>query len=395
MAFRRPSRLACAAALFVVLSLGVTTGRAQQPAQKDQSPRTFTIDTEVKRTPVKNQYRTGTCWDHATLSFLESELLRAGRGEYDLSEMWVVRHTYPKKAVAYVRNSGHAQFGEGGQAHDVLDTMRQAGIVPESVYNGQHIDESRHNHGEMYAVLKGVLDAVTKMQGGRITPTWQDAFNAVLDTYLGKPVSTFEYQGKTYTPGSFYESLGLNPDNYVEITSYSHHPFYTKMRLEVPDNWSMSADYYNLPMDELEAVMDNALKTGYSVAWDGDVSEREFGGNGYAYVPAKAFEDQTRAERSAPPAGPEPELAISQDLRQKTFDNQTTTDDHLMHLVGLAHDQAGNKFYYTKNSGGTDQKFGGYLYMSRAYVQLKTICILVHKDSIPPAIARTLGIKQR
>ncbi len=394
MQFRKSSGIALAAALVTVLSLGTRAQQPQGQAAKDDSPRTFTMDTEVKRTPVRNQYRTGTCWDHATLSFLESELLRTGKGEYDLSEMWVVRHTYPKKAVAYVRNDGAAQFGEGGQAHDVLDQIRQFGIVPESVYSGMRIDESRHNHGEMFTVLKAMIDAVNKMNGSRITPRWQEAFEGVLDAYLGKPVANFEYQGKTFTPKSFFDSLGLNLDNYVELTSYTHHPFYKKMRLEVPDNWSQNADYYNLPIDELEAVIDNALRSGYSVDWDGDVSEREFSTRvGYAYVPAKDFEEQTQAERNAKPSGPEPEKDVNQELRQKTFDNRTTTDDHLMHIVGLAHDQAGHKFYYTKNSGGTDQKFGGYLYMSRAYVRLKTVAILVHKDSIPTAIAQKLGLK--
>lgn len=386
-------RLAAAAAIVATLSLGAKAQQPQAQPAKDDSPRTFTIDSEVKRTPVKNQYRTGTCWDHATLSFLESELLRTGKGEYDLSEMWVVRHTYPKKALAYVRGSGAAQFGEGGQAHDVFDAIREFGIVPESVYGGMRIDESRHNHGEMSTVLKAMLDAVDKVNGGRITPRWQEAFEAVLDAYLGKPPASFEYQGKTYTPKSFAQSLGLNLDNYVEITSYTHHPFYAKMRLEVPDNWSHNGDYYNVPIDDVEAIIDNALKNGYSVAWDGDVSEREFSSRaGYAFVPLKDFEDQTQAERAAKVTAPEPEKAVTQELRQKTFDNHTTTDDHLMHIVGLAHDQAGNKFYYTKNSGGTDQKYGGYIYMSRAWVRLKTVAILVNRGSIPAAIAQKLGL---
>lgn len=386
-------RLGVAAALVCGLALGVSAQTPQAPA-KDASPRTFTMDTEVKRTPVKNQYRTGTCWDHATLSFLESEILRVGKGEHDLSEMWVVRHTYPKKALAYVRNGGAAQFGEGGQAHDVLATLREVGIVPEAAYNGLRIEESRHNHGEMFAVLKSMLDAVTKLHGGRITPRWQEAFAGVLDAYLGKPVASFEYQGKSYTPKSYLESLGLNLDDYVELTSYTHHPFYTKTTVEVPDNWSHGTDYYNLPIDELEAVMDHALKNGYSIAWDGDVSEREFSGRtGYAFVPATPYDEQTQAARDAKPTAPEPERTVSQEARQTTFDNQTTTDDHLMHIVGLAHDQAGNKFYYTKNSGGADRTFGGYMYMSRSYVRLKTVAIMVHKASIPPAVAQKLGLK--
>lgn len=382
--------------LFLSLFLLVVLLNAQKKEEPKEKPvHIFKIVTEVKRTPVKDQYRTGTCWDFATISFLESELLREGKGEFDLSEMFIVRHVYPQKALNYIRYHGKANFSPGGQSHDVIETIKRFGIVPESVYSGMQIGEKRHNHGELHSVLQGFLDGVLKISGGRITPKWMEAFEAILDVYLGKPPAQFEYNGKIYTPKSFFdEVIGLNLDNYVELTSYTHHPFYQKIRLEIPDNWMHYSEYYNIPIDELEETIDYALKNGYSVVWDGDVSEREFSTKtGYAVVPLKDWEEKTQAEREAKITEPEPEKEIDQEMRQKTFDNFTTTDDHLMHIVGIAYNQKGTKFYLTKNSGGTDRAYGGYVYMSRSYVRLKTVVIMVHKDSIPPEIARKLGIR--
>lgn len=381
-------------AAIVALLLPLAVGAQKKEADK-KPVHAFTVDLQVKRTPVKDQFKTGTCWDHATLSFLESELLRLGRGEFDLSEMFIVRHTYPRKALNYIRHHGRANFAEGGQSHDVLETIRRHGIVPDSVYSGLNIGESRHNHGELDAVLKAMLDAVVKAAGGRLTPRWPEAVEAVLDVYLGQAPVQFEYGGRTYSPKSFWEMLGLNPDDYIELTSYSHHPFYQKFVLEIPDNWNYNGNYYNLPIDDFEAVIDYALKKGYSVAWDGDVSERDISSSetGYAVVPAKDWEDKTQAERDAKPTEPEPEKEVTQELRQKTFDDFSSTDDHLMHIVGLAHNQKGTKFYLTKNSGGTDRKNEGYVYMSRSYVRLKTLALMVHKNSLPPGLAQKLGVK--
>ncbi len=373
-------------------------GAATKVAGKAPEARTFTLEIKLPHTPVRDQYRTGTCWDFATTSFLESELLRLGRGEFDLSEMHTVRRTYPRKAAHYVRLHGNAPFGQGGQAHDVLDTIARWGAVPESVYSGLNLGEGRHNHGELFAVLKGLLDAVLKREGTRVSPRWAEAVEAVLDVYLGKVPERFSYQGQEYTPQTFAsEVLRLPLDRYVELTSYSHHPFHKACPLDIPDNWSLNGNYLNLPIDELEATVDHALKNGYTVEWDGDVSEKEFSTRetGYAIVPQKAWEEKTQAERDAKPTAPEPELEITQALRQATFDNLTTTDDHLMHIVGLARDQQGNKFYWIKNSGGTDRKNGGYLYMSQAYFRLKTVAVMLHRDAIPSGECKPSGAGSR
>ena len=355
----------------------------------------FKTSVEVKHTPVKDQDRTGTCWCFATVSFLESELLRLGRGEFDLSEMFVVRHTYPRKALRYVQMHGNAVHQQGGQAHDVIDRLRDSGLVPEAAYSGMNIGEKRHNHGEMVAVLQGIVDAVLKRQGTRLTPRWLEAYDAALDAYLGKVPGEFSWQGKKYTAKAFLsDALALDLDDYIELTSYDHHPFYKKCRLEIPDNWTYNSDYYNLPIDELESVVEKALTGGYSVIWDGDVSERDFSTRetGYALVPEKDWEDRTAAEREKKPAAPIKEKEVSQAMRSQTFSDFSTTDDHLMHIVGLAHDQTGAPFFLVKNSGGNDRKFGGYLYMSLPYFRLKTTALMVNRNSLAPELRSKLGI---
>lgn len=366
---------------------------AKKGKKEEKSAYQFETITEVKRTPVKDQYWTGTCWCFSTISFLESELLRNGKEEIDLSEMYVVRHTYPHKALNYIQMHGKANHSQGGQSHDVIDQIRRYGIVPESVYPGMNIDEKRHNHGEMSTVLDALLDAVLKVKGKRVTPRWPEAYNDVLDVYLGKPPTTFTYKEKTYTPREFAaDYLGLNLDDYIELTSYTHHPFYKQCRLELPDNWTYNDNYYNVPIDDLEKIVDHVLESGYSLVWDGDVSERDFSSRekGYAIVPEKDWEDKTTAEKKKEEdegvTGPVKEKEITQEMRQKTFNNFTTTDDHLMHIVGIAKDQVGTKFYLIKNSGGTDRKFGGYVYMSRSYFRLKTTAIMINKHSLPEDI---------
>ena len=369
--------------------------KKKQKDKKEKPAYVFKTVSEVKRTPVKNQYRTGTCWCFSTISFLESELLRKGKDEIILSEMYVVRHTYPHKALNYIRLHGKANHTQGGQSHDVLDQVRRYGIVPEEVYPGMNIEEKRHNHGEMSAVLRALTDAVLKRRGKRVTPRWLEAYKAVLDVYLGTPPETFTYKGKTYTPKSFAaDFLALNLDDYIELTSYTHHPFYKKCRLEIPDNWTYNDDYYNVPIDDLERVVDHALKNGYSLVWDGDVSEKEFSSRkkGYAIVPLKDWEDKTLAEREKEITAPVKEKTVTQEMRQKTFDNFTTTDDHLMHIVGIARDQEGTKFYLTKNSGGKDRKNEGYVYLSRSYFRLKTTVIMVNKHALPGKIEDKLEL---
>jgi len=352
----------------------------------------FEMVKEVKTTPVKNQANSGTCWSFATTSFIESELIRLGKGEHILSPMFSVRLAYLPKAVNYIRYSGLTNFGNGGQAHDVINVIKEHGFIPEEIYNGMKIGEENHNHGELDAVLKAIVDAVNKNRGGKITPRWKDVVESTLNIYLGTPPKEFSYQGKTYTPKSFAESLGFKPEDYVELTSYMHHPFYTKFDLEVPDNWSKD-QYYNIPVDDVIKIMDNAILNGYSVAWDGDVSEKKFDKKGFAIVPLDEEPAVDKLKKDSVEAQPEKEKVINQRMRQETFDNRTTTDDHLMHVTGIAKDQNGTKYYYTKNSWGTkDKKYDGYWYISEPYVRLKTIAIMVHKDAIPSEIKNKLGL---
>ncbi len=391
--------------LFVVLALLPFSAVAKKKKSKDKEDKpvyVFKAETEVKHTPVKSQYRTSTCWCFATISFLEAEVLRMGKEEIDLSEMYPVRLAYHHKAMEFVRMHGRSNFTPGGQAHDVLDQVRRYGLVPDDVYHGLNYGEKRHNHGEMASVLKGIMDAVIKRRGRRVTPRWMEALEAVLDVYLGKVPETFTYKGKSYTPKAFAaDYLGINPDNYIELTSYTHHPFYKPCRLEMPDNWTYDPNYYNLPIDEMEAAVDHALKNGYTIVWDGDVSELDWNkgrgktnpGSGYGIVPEKDWADKTMEEKNKKVTEPVKEKVVTQELRQKTFDNYTSSDDHLMHMVGIAHDQKGTKFYIIKNSWGTDSKYKGYYYMSQAYFRLKTTALLVNKNSLPAETAKKLNLK--
>ncbi len=350
---------------------------------------------ELPHTPVKNQSRTGTCWAFATVSFLESELLRQGRGEFDLSEMFIVRHTYPRKALSYIRNHGLANFSQGGQSHDVIDVIKAHGMVTEEMYNGMIVDLKRHNHGEMVAVLKAMLDAVLQKRGGRVSQLWPTALEALLDIYLGRVPQKVSYQDEEMTPVKFADQvLGLDWDAYIELTSYKHHPFYQQVRLEIPDNWSHSEAYYNLPLDEFQEVVDHALEKGFTLVWDGDVSERFYSGQkGYAVVPERDWDDLSRAEQEAVPTAPIPEKAVDQEMRESTLADFSTTDDHLMHIVGKASDQLGRPFYLIKNSGGTDRAYKGYMYMSVPYLRLKTVALMVHRDALPEQTARKLGLR--
>lgn len=344
----------------------------------------FTVDVEHGNTSVKNQYRSSTCWSFSTLSFLESELMRMGKGEYNLSEMYIVRNTYLTKAQRYVRMHGNLNFAGGGAFHDVTMVLDKYGLVPESAYPGLGYGTDRHVHGELDAVTKAVCDAVIKNPNGDLSNRWFAAFTGVIDAYLGEYPAEFEYNGTEYTPESFTASLGLEADDYIEFSSYTHHPFYETFMLEVPDNWD-NKHVYNVPMDEMMEIMDNALENGYTIAWAADVSEDGFDHrNGTAVVPADGDFDAAKA-------GPVPQLAITQEMRQAAFDNFETTDDHGMHITGMAHDQNGNKYYIVKNSWGDSNSCGGYLFASEAYVRYKTMDIMVHKGSVPKKIAKKLG----
>jgi bleomycin hydrolase len=342
---------------------------------------------EIKTTPVKSQGSTGTCWAFATTSFVETELLRMGFDELNISEMFTVRYKLMAMAEKYIRYHGMANYSDGGQAHDVLDIIDKYGLVTEEAYSGMNIGFETHSHGEMTAVVHAMLDAVLKKKSGKLTPRWKEAVESVLNIYLGEPPVKFKYKEIEYTPKSFAQKVGFSTNDYVEITSYTHIPFYEKFNLQLPDNWS-NEEYYNVPMNELIEIIDNALKNGFSVCWDGDSGGDNFYRNeGYAVIPAEAKKKDEKV------TSPEKEKNITQEMRQEAFDNFDVTDDHLMHLVGTAENQEGTKFYYTKNSWGTDdKKYDGFWYMSEEYLKLKTVAIMIHKDSIPKKIKEKLEL---
>jgi bleomycin hydrolase len=343
----------------------------------------FTMVHDCNCTTVKNQNNTGTCWSFATSSFLESELIRMGKKDYDLSEMYFVRTIYGDKAQNYLLRQGKAQFGQGGLSHDVINAFEKGGAVPESVYSGILPGEMKHDHGEMEVALKAVLDALVKQKS--ISTKWTAAYAALMDAYMGDAPETFEYEGKAYTPQSFASGLGINADDYVSFTSYTHHPFDEQIVLEIPDNWA-NGSYWNVPVADLVAITVNAVKNSYSVAWDGDVSEKGFSANnGIAVNPV----DATRTDLFT---RPDEEMAGTQELRQLTFTNYSTTDDHLMHITGIAKDQNGTRYFYTKNSWGEISPFQGYVYMSEPYFRVKTVGIMVHKNAVPDQIRKRLGI---
>ena len=367
----------------------------------------FTVTDSVAATPVKNQASSGTCWCFATASFLESELLRKGKGEHDLSEMFIVRQKLINQLNDNYLRRGRGNIGQGSLSHTFLNAYNQVGIVPEEVYSGINYDSPRHNHGEMMAILEAVAGVALKAK--KRSPQYDAMVKSVLDTYLGPLPETFTYRGKTYTPKSFAESLGINTSDYVELTSFTHHPYYESFELEVPDNWE-HARQYNLPLDELMDVIDGALRSGYSVCWDGDVSERGFRfANGAAINPdvrdlsrysaadSAVFAPLTEAQRLDSVmtfSRPYPEIVVTPEVRQEGFESFVTTDDHLMHLTGLAKDRNGTKYYVTKNSWGTDRNgFGGYLNMSESFVRAKTIYVMLHKDALPVALRKRLGIR--
>lgn len=367
----------------------------------------FTEVVTVPATPVKNQAATGTCWCFATTSFMESELLRMGKGEYDLSEMFIVRQKYMNQLQDNYLRRGEGNIGQGSLAHTFKNAYRQVGIVPEEVYKGINYNSERHNHSEMAQYMKAIADVAVKNK--KRSPEYDKLIQNLFDTYLGQLPATFTYKGKEYTPKTFAESLGLSMDDYIELTSFTHHPYYVKFDVEVPDNWEHQL-MYNLPLDEMIETVDYALNNGFTVCWDGDVSEKGFSfKNGVAINPeVKKVEDLSNTDRARFEKmdekerleevykfeQPYPEVKVTPEVRQEGFEAFVTTDDHLMHLTGIAKDQNGTKYYITKNSWGTDRnKFGGYLNMSESFVRAKTIYVMVHKDAIPKAIKTKLGLK--
>ncbi len=379
-------------AVALLLAASTQSG-AQQVLNKKGGNFTFTINKAIDKTDVDNQNRTSTCWSFSSLSFFESELLRMGKGRVNLSEMFVVHKAYEQKADIYVRMHGNYSFSPGGAFHDVLNVWKNDGMMPQSAYAGLNYGEAKHTHNEMDEMLSGIVKTVVKAPNGKISTSWTKAFNATLDAYLGTVPQTFEVEGKKYDAQSYAKSLGINPDDYVFITSFTHHPNYSKFVLEVPDNWAMG-QVYNLPLNEFAEVMDNAIQTGYSFAWAADVSEKGFSWkNGVAVVPEQKWEDMTKAEVDSFVTWPTKQLTITPELRQQAFDNYETQDDHGMHIVGMVKDQNGTKYYTVKNSWGTKSNdCDGYMYASESYVLYKTTCIMLHKNAIPKAISKKLGL---
>ena len=349
----------------------------------------FTKVVSVPTTPVKNQASSGTCWCFASTSFIESELLRKGKGEHDLSEMYVVRTKYGQQLDDNYLRRGRGNIGQGSIGHIYLRAWDKGGVVPEEVYSGINYDSKTHNHGELTTYMSAIADGAIKMK--KRSPEYDKLVNSLFDIYLGPVPEKFTYQGKEYTPQSFAKSLGINTNDYVELTSFTHHPFYEEFQLEIPDNWD-NASMYNVPLDELMQTIDNALTTGYTVCWDGDVSEKGFSHkNGVAILPAAT--EQQELEEIYKFKAPAEEANVTQESRQKDFETFTTTDDHLMHLTGIVKDQNGKKYYVTKNSWGTERNDnGGYLNMSEPYVRAKTVSVMLHKDAIPAPIRKKLGI---
>lgn len=369
----------------------------------------FTDILVVPTTPVKNQNKSGTCWSFAGTSLMEEDMLRRGLPETDLSEMYTVRQCYIDKAKKYVLTNGHTNFAQGGEASDLLYVIKNYGAMPEEAYPGLNYGEDKHCHGELEGVLQAYLDVIISNPNKKLTTAWLPGFIGVIDAYLGEVPETFTVDGVTYTPMEYAKAMGLNSDDFVSFTSYTHHPFYEKFQLEIPDNWLWDASM-NIPIDELKKLVDNALQKGYTVAWAADVSEGGFQWTkGFALLPEKKTgEDlegtelarwvklsaKDREEETYKINGPVKEKKVTQESRQRAFESYDTTDDHGMVIVGIAQDQEGNPYYKVKNSWDTNQIYDGFFYVSEPYFLEKTISVLVNKEAVPSDLASKTGMKK-
>ena len=387
----------------------VTFGAFAKKNDKKEEGFVFTTVKENPITSIKNQNRAGTCWCYSSLSFIEAELLRMGKGEYDFSEMYIVHNTYLDRADKAVRTHGDVSFSQGGSFYDVIYGMEKFGLVPEEEMRpGVMYGETLSNHNELSAVSDAVVAAIAKGKHSKLQSDsegnmlWKKAIEAIHDIYLGVRPEKFTYNGVEYTPQSFYESTGLKASDYVSLTSYTHHPFYSPFVLEIQDNWRWSQSY-NLPIDEFMEVFDNAIMEGYTIAWGSDVSESGFTRNGVAVMPdaEKAQElsgsDMAHWLKLSPAEKklhdkPQPQKWCTQEERQLGYNNWETTDDHGMVIYGIAKDQMGNEYYMVKNSWGETGTYKGIWYASKAFARYKTMNIVVHKDAIPAAIREKLGI---
>lgn len=388
--------------LAAVFSQGIF---AQDKRTEKKDGYQFETVIDLPSTSVKDQNRSGTCWSFSGVSFLESEMMRMGKDPVNFSEMYIVRHCYADKADKYVRLHGHLNFGPGGAFHDVLYVLKNYGAVPEEAYEGLGYGEDNHVHGEMDEVLKSYVDGVIENKNRRVSTAWDEGLDGILDAYLGQLPEQFEYNGAKYSPREFAdEVIGLNADDYIQLTSFTHHPFYQPFIIEVPDNW-LWGEVYNVKLDEMMDIINNSLEQGYTVGWATDVSEKGFSHrNGVAVVPQEDLKEMDDTERSRWENlteeerqkqlysfdGPVKEKKITREIRQQGFDNYKTTDDHGMHIVGMVKDQNGTVYYKVKNSWNTDNKYDGYLYASENFVKLKTISLMIHKDVIPEGVSRKI-----
>lgn len=393
--------------LSVLLATLVASGAqaAKKKADTDTTGFKFTDVKVVTLQPVTDQNKSGTCWCFSTNTFIEEDLIRQGKKPVDLSEMYTVRQAYLDKARKYVRMDGKVNFSQGGAAHDVPYVMATYGAMPEEAYPGICYGEDKHVHSEVEAVMKAYLDAIIRVPNKRLSTAWEKGFNGILDAYFGPVPETFVYEGVTYTPQSFAKAIGFDADDYSEFTSFTHHPFYKPFVLEVSDNW-LWEPMQNVTIEELKAIVDNAIDNGYPVAWGADVSEGGFKWRkGYAVIPVEkgekdlsgtelsrwvALSDQERANKRYDIDGPVEEIKVTQESRQEMFDRKETTDDHGMVIVGIAVDQKGNKYYKVQNSWDTNQIYGGFIYVSEPYFLAKTMDIMVNKKAVPAEIAAKL-----
>ena len=385
--------------LFALAAIMLSLSAVAQEVKQDKPE--FTVVKQAPVTSVKNQYRSGTCWCYSALSFVESEIIRQKGIEVDLSEMFVVNHAYFDRAVKYIRLDGKLGFSAGSSFGDVFEVIKAYGIVPQDVYSGMNYGTELPVQGELDAVLEGFVKALVTNPNRKLTPAWKPAFQGILDAYLGEIPATFKAEEKAFNPLTYRDYLGINTDDYINLTSFTHHPFYEPFIIEVCDNWRWGSAY-NLPIEELMEVMYNAVENGYTIAWGADVSEKGFTRSGIATVPdfenkVTAGSDQERwvgkSDAGKEESAPAEEKVITQEMRQIAYDNKETTDDHGMHIYGLAKDQNGNPYFIVKNSWGKAGDYEGIWYASDAYVRYKTLNIVVHKDALPKSIKKKLGIK--
>ena len=394
-------------ALMALVCLGASAAKKKAPAKKNNKP-VFTVVKELPITSMKDQNRSGTCWDYSTLSYFEAEILKKNGKTYDLCEAFVANKTYMDRAIQVVRLHGDCQFSQGGAAYDVLYALQNYGICPEEAMPapGTPQGDSLFNFNEFFSIMSPYVDAVAKNKASKISPQWKVGMQGILDAYLGKCPEKFTFEGKEYTPKSFAASLGIDFNDYVSITSYTHHPFYTAFAVEVQDNWRFPLSY-NLPMDEMMKVIDNAINEGYTIAWGGDVSEPGFTRQGLAYaVDTKKTESlagsdmakwlKMTAEKKKNIIDSlgctVPEIVATQEMRQERFDNWELTDDHGMLIYGVAKDQNGKEYYMVKNSWGETGTYKGIWYMTKTFIAANTMDFLINKKAIPADIRKKLGL---